>query len=163
MDEKETLISRLKQHKKIALIVILAVAGMMLIISGNHTGNTKPIESTEVKSNESIYFYTEELEKRIATLCKEIKGVSEAHVLITLDGGSEFVYAEDIAGAAREYVIIEGKEEGGPILIQEIYPEIRGVAVVCTRGNDSEMQRIITELLSAALGISSSRIRVAGT
>ena len=140
----------------------MAFVGLIFIISGGKAEQI-PQENKETKTYESVYFYTEELEKRIETICREIKGVSEAHVLLTLDGGSEFIYAEDTSASAREYVIIEGKEAGAPILIQEIYPEIRGVAVVCSHGNDSEMQKTVTELLSAALGISSSRIRVAGT
>ncbi len=162
MEEKLSFFSRLKRHKNSALIALLAFTGLIFIISGGKV-EQKTQENTETKTYESVYFYTEELEKRIEAICREIKGVSEAHVLLTLDGGSEFIYAEDTSASAREYVIIEGKEAGGPILIQEIYPEIRGVAVVCSHGNDSEMQKTVTELLSAALGISTARIRVAGT
>lgn len=103
------------------------------------------------------------MEERIESLCCQISGVKEAHVLLTMDGSSEYIYAENEADAARDYVIIEGDGSDSPVHIQEIYPKIRGVAVVCTKGGDSEMQRTITELLSAALGIPSSRIRVAGT
>jgi stage III sporulation protein AG len=91
------------------------------------------------------------MEERIETLCEELSGVREAHVLLTLESGVEYVYAD---GGAWD--------RESPLLLQEISPQIRGVAVICTGGDDSAVRLTITELLSAALGIPSSRIRVAG-
>ena len=56
------------------------------------------------------------------------------------------------------------QEDGGDktVLINEIYPQIRGVAIVCTNGDNVQIQKKVTELISASLGISSGRITVAG-
>lgn len=141
----------------------LALAGILLLGAGlwgnSHSAQTETEEAESVR----IQFYTETLEKRISELCCEVQGIEEAHVLLTLDGGSEFVYAENESSSARDYVILQGTDEQSPVLVKEIYPQIRGVAVVCTRGNDSAVRLTVTELLAAALGIPSSSIRVAGT
>ena len=152
--------SQIKQQKGSGCILLLAIVGIFLLLCDGKSMNDVQ-EDTMLIEQESVRFYTEELEKRISALCRQVHGVNEVHVLLTLDGASEYVYAEN--GGTKEYVIIEQPDGGSPVLIQEIYPRIRGVAVVCSRGEDSEIQRTITELLSAALGIGASRIRVAGT
>ncbi len=146
--------------KGTAWILLFSILGICLLVWGGRERDSASIDETTIE-HEAIRFYTEELEARITDLCRQVHGVNEVHVLLTLDGASEYVYAEN--GAAKEYVIIEHQNGGTPVLIQEIYPRIRGVAVVCSHGDDSEMQRTITELLAAALGIGASRIRVAGT
>lgn len=165
MGLKEVLSAGLNGVRGIGRIAILAIVGVFLIILSGQIGKNgadkNPDDSKDPYS--SVRTYTEELESRIVRLCEQVDGVTEAHVLLSLDGGTEQVYAENTAGASVDYVIIEGKEGEGALLVREIYPRIRGVAVVCTRGGDSETQRIVTELLSAALGISTSRICVAGS
>ena len=53
-----------------------------------------------------------------------------------------------------------GSEEA--VTVAEIYPEIRGVAIVCTGGDDPGIRTALTELLSASLGIPTHRIKIAG-
>ncbi len=155
--------AQIKRLRGFFWIVLLALFGILMLAFGSRNGASVEQKETSNAGYESVRFYTEELEERIAALCRQVHGVTEAHVLLTLDGASEYIYAENASTAAKEYVIIEQAEGGTPVLIQEIYPKIRGVAVVCSHGDDSEIQRTVTELLSAALGIGASRIRVAGT
>ena len=148
-------------HKKI--YVLAGIIGAFLLVFGGSISLQQ--ETTETKEGEfySVEFYTEYLEKRITDLCREVRGIDEVHVLVTLDGGSETMYAENQSGTASDYVILKKTDSEQALPMKEIYPVIRGVAVVCTRGDDSEIQRTVTELLCAALGISSASIRVAGT
>lgn len=165
MEDKKSVFAGLKRCKGIGWMALLAVAGIFLILLGGQVGQQRGSveKTTETDLYNSARSYTQELEKRIAALCEQIDGVTKAHVLLSLDGSAEQVYAENTSGTSVDYVIIEGKDGDSAVLLQEIYPQIRGVAVVCTKGNDSEIQRTVTELLAAALGISTSRIRVAGT
>ena len=154
------------QIRGIRVVVLAAAAGVLLLLFGSVWSGDSMNVKTEASATEAYYsvrFYTENLEERIASLCREVNGINEAHVLLTLDGGSEFVYAETGENTARDYVILQGTEENGAVLVKEIYPKIRGVAVVCTRGDDSAVRLTVTELLAAALGIPTSSIRVAGT
>ena len=125
-----------------------ACAGLLFLIGGSYF--SRGGSSAEVQ-DASVRFYTRTMEERIEALCEELSGVREAHVLLTLESGVEYVYAD---GGAWD--------RESPLLLQEISPQIRGVAVICTGGDDSAVRLTITELLSAALGIPSSRIRVAG-
>lgn len=154
----------LKQGKGFGKMILLAVVGIVLILVGGQAGHLKSSDTKEADMDPYalVRSYTEEMERRIASLCEQIDGVSKAHVLLSLEGSTEQVYAENKSGSSADYVIIEGKDGDSTVPVQQIYPKIRGVAVVCTRGNDSEIRRTVTELLAAALGIPTSRIQVAG-
>lgn len=139
----------------------MAVCGILLGFLLLWWGNARRSESVQHETEKTdSYFdvksYTENLEKRIADLCVRVDGVREAHVLLTLDGGSERRY--ETGGGTW----LSSSTTQGEALVQEVYPRIRGVAVVCTGGNDSEIRLKITELISAALGISTSRVYVVG-
>ena len=96
-------------------------------------------------------------------MCRQIHGIGEVHVLVTLEGGCEYVYAENMAGGSHSYLLTSDGEGETPVFVQQIYPRIRGVAVVCTKGDDSAVRLAVTQLLSAAFDIPTSRIYVAGT
>jgi stage III sporulation protein AG len=157
-------ISALKGKR--AWIILLAVVGAVLLVL---PGIWNDSEDGDTDSDTAI-LYSEALEEKLERLCCSIDGVSFARVLVTLDGGSEYVYAEntesrkssDSTNTARDYLIIEGKSGSSPVVISEIYPKIRGVAIVCTGGDEPVMREKIVSLVSAALGISSNRISVAG-
>lgn len=137
------------------------VCGLFLLICGN---SLFPENKAE-EEPEMIQYYTEFLEKRIEKLCTSVEGVREAEVLLTLENNREYVYAVNGAsdGQALEYVIINRGEGEEAVLLTEICPQVRGVAVVCTGGHLPAVKQTIIKLLSASLGISSNRIHVAGT
>jgi len=154
------------------LIPLIGVCVGILIIL---FGGILPGESTKNnKKGEDYYevsFYTEALEERIEELCTTIGGITEARVLLTLDCGTEYIYGQNIKQSgmgetisySTDYIILNRDNTENPVLVMEIYPKIRGIAVVCTNGEDIMTQQKVIELLSAALGISSNRIKVAGT
>jgi len=145
--------------------VIGMLSGLSLIFIGSfmNSSNDTTDTVTDTQAYYSVRFYTESLEERIESLCCQVDGVKEAHVLLTLEGGSEYVYAENVSGTTRELFSLDCDGDERAVLLQEIYPKIRGVAVVCTRGNDTSIKLTITQLLCAALGIPSSSVQVAGT
>ena len=153
--------SRIRGGKMILAGVLIGL--LLLLFGGGMQDKSASRSEPEGQENLSVQFYTEQLEKRIEDLCRRMRGISEVHVLLTLDGSSEYVYAEDGGNTSREYVLMQRDSAEEPLLVQEICPRIRGVAVVCTHGDDSAVRLAITELLCAALGIPASAVRVAGT
>ncbi len=160
---------RIKPKKKLPQTWI-AIGGLLLGILFLVGGTFLPNKTQAQNSGESyaVQYYTEEMEKRIASLCTSIAGVEEATVLLTLENGSEYVYARNgnnqpDGGQSWDYMILHGGEEEEAVLMTEIYPKVRGVAVVCTGGDIPVIKQTVTELLSASLGIASHRIRVAGS
>ena len=134
------------------------VIGILFLVGGNIL-QTAPERDA---ATETVAYYTEYLEKRVETLCKSVHGVSDATVLLTLEKGSEWVYARNEVGQNAELVILQKSGSEEAVTVAEIYPEIRGVAVVCTGGDDPAIRAALTELLSASLGIPTHRIKIAG-
>ena len=139
--------------RKKLTVILMAAAGIALILLGNLGGKKETTEYTDVK------FYTEYLEERVRKLCVSVEGIEEAAVFLTLDCSSEYVYSET---GASDVLILTGSSGEEAVLLQEIYPRVRGVAVVCTGGDLPRIRESVTALLSAALGISSGKIKVAG-
>ena len=145
------------------LLIIIAGAALGVFLIAYRPASTSGVSSEE-DGLEKIGFYTETLEKRIEDLCRSSAGISDVSVLLTLDSGSEYVYAANTEGSegtgTREYLIVAGENGGEPVRVTEIFPKVRGVAVVCTNGDRADVKEKITTLLSAALGIPTNRIRV---
>ena len=157
-------IQKIKLNRVTLMTVACAVLGVaLLLFSGG--GAEKDTENDDYSS---VISYTEKLEDRVRELCMSVDGIDEVSVLLTLDSGSELVYADNVRDESRDgtrsyasdYIIIEKDDGTSPVVTCEIYPKIRGVAVVCNGGDRPAVQKKLTELLSAALGISAGKIRI---
>jgi len=144
---------KLPDKSKLAVILLAAVGTFLLLFSG-FGGKEVP-----EKNYTDVSFYTEYLEERITRLCTSVEGIEEASVFLTMDCSSEYIYSED---GASDFLILSGSDGEEAVLLQEIYPRVRGVAVVCTGGDLPRIRETLTELLSAALDLPSHRIRIAG-
>ena len=146
-----------KKPDKLKLAVIaMAVLGAALILLGGLSGE-KPAEE-EVNYTE-VGFYTAYLEERVANLCTSVAGVEHAAVFLTLDCSSEYIYNTE---GASDFLILSGSDGEEAVLLQEIYPRVRGVAVVCTGGDLPRIRETVTDLLAAALDLPTHKIKVAG-
>ncbi len=137
--------------------ILLAIGGVLLILISTLFGGS---EGAKTEEYTDVGFYTDYLEERIRTLCMSIDGIDEAVVFLTLDCSSEYVYQEN---GASDFLILSGGDGEEAVKLCEIYPRVRGIAVVCTGGELPRIKETVTELLSAALGLSSNKIKVAGS
>lgn len=145
--------------KKNLPVTVLAAAGVMLIVLGGIFGGSQGRGSTTEQYTD-VGYYTSYLEERIEQLCVSLDGIDEATVLLTLDSSTEYVFGTD---GNTDYIILKNGDGEHAVKLCEIYPKIRGVAVVCTGGDSASVRERVIKLLSASLGISSSRIEVAGS
>ena len=144
---------KMPDKSKTALI-LMAAAGILLLLFGGMKNTDQ-----EEESYQDVGFYTEYLEGRIAALCNSVEGVENAAVFLTLDCSSEYIYSQD---GASDFLILSGSGGEEAVLLQEIYPKVRGIAVVCTGGDLPRVRETLTELLAAALDLPAHRIRIAG-
>ena len=140
-------------------IFLLAGIGILLIVFSGNLGTSDKRQSTASAPFTDVSFYTTYLEDRIRELCLNVEGIEEAVVFLTLDCSSEYVYSED---RASDFLILSGSYGEQALMLYEIYPRVRGVAVVCTGGDLPRVRETVTELLSAALALPSNKIKVAG-
>ena len=144
-----------KFKKNLPLIVLTAV-GLLLIIIGGTIGKKRTQDS---ETYTDLGYYTAYLEERITELCESVDGIDSATVLLTLDKSTEQVYESD---GGTDFLILSDSDGERAVKLCEIYPRVRGVAVVCTNGDIPRIRETVVELLSASLGIPSSDIEVAG-
>lgn len=128
--------------------VLLGILGVLLLLFGNMTGK----ESEEVLPS-SADEYRASLTADVAALCREVKGVGEVSVLLTLESYEGYAYAEGPSGG----VLLSG---GKPVLLESYPPKVAGVAIACRGGASEAVKEELTALLSASLGIGSHQIRI---
>lgn len=156
--------TQIKDKKRIAVLAALLLIGTLILLLPNGESHTADdsVQSLEVST------YAEKLESRLCELCSHMSGVGEVRVLVTLECGSETVYAENrtenfdstSSAYSADYLIIESGDGETPVTVKQIYPQIRGVAVVCDGGASPSIKAKLISLLSAALGIPTSKISV---
>ena len=110
--------------------------------------------------------FRQALEDRMAAICAQVSGAGEVQVIVSLQGGFEYVYAYDekvsASGTSRVYVTIGSGSSQRLVFLTEKAPAITGIGVVCTGGSDPTVRQEITSLLSAAFGIGTNKIYVTG-
>lgn len=126
----------------------------------------KDAEKSESGGGENVAMcvLSEELEGKIKNMCESVSGVKNVSVMLTLDTSEEYVYAKDSEQSdtysKSQYVTVNSGD--GTVELYVICPKVRGVAVVCSGGEKATVKQTLTELISSALGIPSSRVSVAG-
>ena len=139
-----------KKYKNKIIISSLVIIGIALILLSSFDFSKKKNDSLPT-------LYTEALEDKIEDFLKNVDGINEAKVILTLDTSNESVYAQ--SSSSLDYILTS---DGKPISVTEIYPTVRGVAIACTGGERDDIKIKVTELIGAYLGISSNRIKIVG-
>lgn len=163
---------KLLKNKKAAFIMIIGLSGMLLIALSSFGGETKETpKETDIKQTARS---ETELETNLERFLSNINGAGNVAVMITYESGNETVYAtdnektsskngdaKDEIKTSSEHIIIktDGNESG--LEIKEIYPKVRGIAVICEGGNNPVIKGQITEILCALFDINSTQISVA--
>ena len=142
---------------KYLFAVIALFLGLILL-----TLPQKNSEATEPSEKINTASYTNELELKITALLLEVEGIEKATVMVTLDNNGKQVLAENTSSSSNELVIINNGSSDSGILLTETTPVVRGVAIVCSDGNNAAIKEKITSLVSSALGIPTNRITVVG-
>lgn len=138
-------------RKSIIFIVISVICVILLLVLGQDNDKVEPLDRA----------YESELEEKLCTLISKLDGVSDVKVMVTMECGTEYVYAQDMennADSERSQYYSAGDEEA--LLLKEIYPVVRGVAVVCDSVSPAATKATVIELVSSVLGLSANRIFV---
>jgi len=94
-------------------------------------------------------------------LISRVEGVGKTAVMVTLESGSESIYATDTDsdGSSTHVLLGSGGADG---LVETVEtPRVLGVAVVCEGGGSAAVQSRVTALVQALTGIGTNHITVA--
>ena len=158
-----SLLNKLKEDKKTALIIFAAVLGMLLILL---SGTTEENSAEKVKDEEKIEI--EQCEEKLQKLLSSVEGAGRVKVMITYETSDENVFAYNKDESYREneqkfssdYILVknDGNETG--LKLKTVYPEVKGVAVVCDGANNPVTKEQIISVVSALFDISTKNISV---
>jgi stage III sporulation protein AG len=164
-----------------AIVLAAGLIGLLLLCVTSLPGVSKSASSGSNPAQESVRVdltaYEQQLERRLCEIVSAIAGAGEARVMLTLDCGSEPIYAtqgktdskhnysdnssEESLSANKEYVLIgSGAGEQG-LVLKMVEPQVRGVAVICQGGDDLIVRQAIVEAVTAVLGVGSNKVSVA--
>ncbi len=158
-----------KNKWKIIIPVLGAIIGILLLLIGSldsskkdksNEGNPSLGESPDANA------YARTCEEQIRSLCSSVSGVGSVHVVVSLKGGYRTVYAADSqsvsGGYKNEMVLIGSGASQKAVAVGYENPEIAGIGIVCSGGNDPQIQQNLIQLVSAAFCVSSNKIFVSG-
>lgn len=177
--------------KNRTMLIALGVLGILLLFNpfswGAKSGD-QPAAST--KQQENVVINTEQgamstyekmYEDRLTDILDNIRGVSDAKVMVTIDSSEEMVYAideqenkqttseQDKNGGNRTVTtldkngkIILTKQNGSdkPLVVKTIKPRVRGVVVVAKGAEEVKIQALITEAVQRALDVPPHKISI---
>lgn len=175
----DTLKKILKAIKSPKGITIVGIAGIVLIFLSSvlpkSSSKNSIAENEEIATDE----YCASLQKSVSRIVTGLTGDKNPTVVITLESGVRYTYADagesdtssSSGGSAtesrestkRSYVTVkdsDGSEK--PLVVTQIMPQIRGVAVICDKGDDTATAEKIKNAVTAALDITSKRVYISG-
>ena len=192
MEKKKLTIKEIGLEK---LIVIFLCGVFLLILSlpnkkinsqSNTTSLQENIQTTGIQVSSSGTTTTEEYEERmeskIEEILKEVEGIGDVKVMITIKSSKEKVTLKDTpsseetikesdsVGGIRESqnrkteeetVLIDGSSQNlVPYVLKEIEPEIEGVLVLAENGNNATLKNEIMEAIQVLFNVPPHKIKV---
>ena len=155
----------LRSKKSFIFFAVLAVLGIVLMCAAGGEDEKKD-DSVGIEDMDPAE-YAKNVEERVEALCNRIDGVSSTYAVVTLKGGYKAIYALDMqsgsSNSKNQTVIIgSGSAEKG-LLIGYENPEIAGIGIVCSGGDDYNIKQNIISVVSSAFNLPSNKIFVAGS
>jgi stage III sporulation protein AG len=173
---------KMKISKWQAVVLAAGLAGILLLCVTSLTGGSPQAGGkANAVGTENIRVdltdYEQQLERRLQETIGAIAGAGETRVMLTLDSGSEPIYAtqgktdqkhsesdagsEESLSADKQYVTIGTGSGQQGLVLKMVEPQVRGVAVVCQGGDDLLVRQSIIEMVTAVLGVGANKVSVA--
>lgn len=169
---------KLQKIKSPKLLMIIGIVGIALI----GVSSLIPSKQSQTKDSNTSFSaedYRKELEENISSLVESITGSKAVKVVITLESGIKYTYADISEGISNDktesdsksssselkqsYITVKNADGGEQALLLTVeMPEVRGVAIVCEGGDDEYISEKIENAVTAALNITSKRVSIAG-
>lgn len=156
-----------------AWIVAAGVLGMILIALSSFWEKDATVPMTDTQDTT---VYIAQMEERLEQMVSSIRGAGRAEVMITLNNGVEYVYANEektnsdhtesesqvsVRDDNQKTIVTVDAENGkSGLLVTEIQPIVRGVVVACEGASDETVAALVNEAVRTALDIAEKRVCV---
>lgn len=169
---KDKIIEVWQKIKKIKHIEIYIAIALAVIIGGVYFAKVSNKPKEDTTSNDMIITnfsssqeYATFLENKLENVLNEIQGAEDVNVMLTIDKGFEYVYLTEeetrttsngTQVTSTNVVLIDGK----PVIIQEIYPTIKGLLVLVKGSNEVNTRLNIISAIQTVIDIDASKINI---
>lgn len=185
MEKKSgAILSFFKSEKGGKVILAVGVLAILLIfVSSFFSGGAQPPSSAKTEQAQplSADAYAASLEARLTELIGDIAGAGTCRVMVTLESGVRYVYAQEekisenkaqdttestlrtqeSGDRQKSYLIVDGGAGKQALVVTEVQPTVKGVVVVCRGGGDPAVQQRIINAVTTALAVNSTKVCVA--
>ena len=165
--------------KKPKSLIVIGIIGLVLVLLssaiGTNNSKSENTQTAEISAEE----YKLSLEKDIKKTVMDITGSKKVSVVITLESGIRYSYAdtrEEVSTEKQEkenrssdnelkegYVTVKNSDGGEEaLLVTKEMPKVRGVAIVCDGGDNEYIAEKIQNAVMASLNITSKRVYICG-
>ena len=162
------------------LLISVGLLGLLLIFLSELGGseNLKVTSMSQTVENEA---YIQSMEDKLGKLVEQVSGAGNCHVMVTLEQGTQYVFASESKKVIDEtqsrdgdenskvqqkdnsesrIVVLEENGVSRPLVETSKEPQVKGVVVVCEGGSSSIVRERVTEVLTTVLGIGSHQVCV---
>lgn len=162
------------------LLIVLGVCGIVLIfLSSLFSSGGEKKETATSKENYTAEQYCIDLENDIKDIVTSITGDKKPTVVITLESDIRYSYVsadqtdtsssngdtnnQSSQSKKQSYITVKTSDGGEQaLIITKIMPEVKGVAIICSGGNNEATSEKIKNAVTAALNITSKRVYISG-
>ncbi|MBQ7756528.1 MAG: stage III sporulation protein AG [Oscillospiraceae bacterium] len=158
------------KDNRLKILFIIGIIGILLIFLSSFFEDEKTKETSVSQSSidTNTDEFIENTEKELVNLLKDISGVGEVKVMVSVSGTTELEYAQELTkdndeqsnSYKNQYVFIENNGEKEALVKKINKPQISGVCVVCRGGEDVKVIEKVTRAVATVLDISSTSICV---
>ena len=149
------------EKQRVNLLVCMGLAGLLLLaVSSWLPADSSTQSAAPAAMTDSTADYAAELEARLTALISRVEGAGKTAVMVTLESGSESIYATDTDsdGSSTHVLLGSGGADG---LVETVEtPRVLGVAVVCEGGGSAGVRLAVTQAVSALTALPSDKITV---
>lgn len=168
---KERIVQWIQTCGPVKIGIMIVCGLLLLILSGvdfsKHVESEKTEKevTSEMRETDELNAYRNLMETEVETLLSKVEGVGKAEVMLTFQASGEKVTLKDRVVETdkntEESVLVEDENHNTyPYVVQEREPEIAGILVVCSGGDDPGLQRQIIDGISALFSVESHKIKV---
>ncbi len=138
MNNKQKIKDLLATEKVRTIVIIIGVVAIaLLFFSSTFESDNKAVKDSGFNTQS----YQNALSDEILNMVTSVEGAGNAQILLTLENSYEYIYLDD-----------------GKTLQKINEPKVRGVVVACEGADSALVRECITELLTTALNIPSTKV-----
>ena len=182
MRGKEFIAGLLKSEKRVVLITVIGICGIVLILLSSliSGGKYEPqLQGIQDVGTGDFSDYSDWLEHRLGIMIAEIEGVGRSRVMVTVQDTGEYVFVQEekrnvdkttdpslterVCVVEREnieqkYVLVDSGRQA--LIKTQLKPSVQGVVVICEGADDVYVQSRVVNVVTTALHITSTRVCV---